>query len=229
MVSLRRIFSLLLCLCFLAAPVQGANDEKYVALTFDDGPSGRYTRQLLDGLKERNVKATFLLCGYRVRQYPQETQRIAEEGHEIGLHGYSHKNMQQLSRREIAQELMDTESLLPENCRVRFFRPPGGCCSDAVRQVAEARKLSILQWSVDPRDWDSQDASAIEKAVIQHVADGDVILLHDMSDSSVTAALRIIDHLSEQGYHFVTASELAALRGVIPKPGKSYSSFPAAI
>ena len=229
MVSLRRIFSLLLCLCFLAAPVQGANDEKYVALTFDDGPSGRYTRQLLDGLKERNVKATFLLCGYRVRQYPQETQRIAEEGHEIGLHGYSHKNMQQLSRREIAQELMDTESLLPENCRVRFFRPPGGCCSVAVRQVAAARKLSLLQWSVDPRDWDSQDASTIEKAVIQHVADGDVILLHDMSDSSVTAALRIIDHLSEQGYHFVTASELAALRGVIPKPGKSYSSFPAAI
>ena len=226
MVSLRRIFSLLLCLCFLAAPVQGTNEEKYVALTFDDGPSGRYTRQLLDGLKERSAKATFLLCGYRIREYPQEAQRIADEGHEIGLHGYSHKNMQQLSRREIAQELMDTEALLPQNCRIRFFRPPGGCCSDAVRQVAEARKLSILQWSVDPRDWACQDASAVEKAVMEHVADGDVILLHDMSDSSVTAALRIIDHLTERGYHFVTVSELAALRGVIPKPGKSYSSFP---
>ena len=224
---MRRICSLLCCLCLLTLPVSA--EGKYVALTFDDGPSGRYTRQLLDGLKERNVKATFLLCGYRIREYPQETQRIAEEGHEIGLHGYSHKNMQQLSRREIAQELMDTEALLPQNCRIRFFRPPGGCCSDAVRQVAEARKLSILQWSVDPRDWACQDASAVEKAVMEHVADGDVILLHDMSDSSVTAALRIIDHLSEQGYHFVTASELAALRGVIPKPGKSYSSFPAAV
>lgn len=226
---MRRICSLLCCLCLLILPVSAEGVGKYVALTFDDGPSGRYTDRLLDGLKERGAHATFLLCGYRIKQYPAETQRIIDEGHEIGNHGYSHKNMQQLSRREIAQELMDTEALLPENCRVRFFRPPGGCCNDAVRQVAEARKLSILQWSVDPRDWACQDASAVEKAVMQHVADGDVILLHDMSDSSVTAALRIIDHLSEQGYHFVTASELAALRGVIPKPGKSYSSFPKTI
>lgn len=223
---MRRICSLLCCLCLLTLPVSAEGVGKYVALTFDDGPSGRYTDRLLDGLKERGAHATFLLCGYRIKQYPAETQRIIDEGHEIGNHGYSHKNMQQLSRREIAQELMDTQTLLPENCRVRFLRPPGGCCSDAVRQVAEARNLAVLNWSVDPRDWAVQDPAAIEQAVLKHVSDGDVILLHDMSDSSVTAALRIIDHLSEQGYHFVTVSELAALRGVIPKPGKSYSSFP---
>ena len=223
---MRRICSLLCCLCLLILPVSAEGVGKYVALTFDDGPSGRYTDRLLDGLKERGAHATFLLCGYRIKQYPAETQRIIDEGHEIGNHGYSHKNMQQLSRREIAQELMDTQTLLPENCRIRFLRPPGGCCSDAVRQVAEARNLAVLNWSVDPRDWAAQDPAAIEQAVLKNVSDGDVILLHDMSDSSVTAALRIIDHLSEQGYHFVTVSELAALRGVIPKPGKSYSSFP---
>lgn len=224
---MRRIMGWLLSLLLMAVPVQGADEAKYVALTFDDGPSGHYTRQLLDGLRERGAKATFLLCGYRIRQYPQEAQRIADEGHEIGNHGYSHKNMQELSRREIAQELLDTEALLPPGCHVKFLRPPGGCCSDAVRQVAEARKLAILKWSVDPRDWESHDAAAIEQAVVKNVADGDVILLHDMSDSSVTAAFRIIDQLAAQGYHFVTVSELAALRGVVPKAGVSYSSFPA--
>ena len=222
---MRRICVLLCCLWLLAMPVSAQAGGKYVALTFDDGPSGRYTSRLLDGLKERGAHATFLLCGYRIKEYPTEAKRIVEEGHEVGNHGYSHKNMQQLSRREIAKEIMDTQALLPENCRIRFLRPPGGCCSDAVRQVAEARNLAILNWSVDPKDWAIQDAAAVEQAVVKNVTDGDVILLHDMSDSSVNAALRIIDQLSAQGYQFVTASQLAALRGCIPKAGKTYHHF----
>lgn len=221
---MRKALCLALCLMLAVFPVRSEESTKYVALTFDDGPSGRYTDRLLDGLKERDAKATFLLCGYRIEQYPQEAKRIAEEGHEIGNHGFSHRNMQQLSRREIAQELMDTQALL-EGVNIRFFRPPGGCCSDSVRQVAEARGLAILNWSVDPRDWASQDADAIQREVVRNVADGDVILLHDMSDSSVTAALNIIDQLSAQGYRFVTVSQLAALRGCIPKAGKVYCSF----
>ena len=224
--SLRRLLAILCCLSLLVFPVRARAAGKYVVLTFDDGPSGRYTSRLLDGLKERGARATFLLCGYRIKEYPAEAKRIVEEGHEVGNHGYSHKNMQQLSRREIAQEILDTQALLPEGCRVRFLRPPGGCCSDGVRQVAEARNLAILNWSVDPKDWAIQDAAAIEQAVVKNVTDGDVILLHDMSDSSVTAALRIIDQLSAQGYQFVTASELAALRGCIPKAGRVYSHFP---
>ena len=220
---MRRLLILVCCLALLAMPVSA--EEKYVALTFDDGPSGRYTDRLLDGLKERGAKATFLLCGYRIKEYPAQTQRILEEGHEVGNHGYSHRNMQELSRRQIAQELLDTEALLPENCRIRFLRPPGGCCSDGVRQVAEAKNLAILNWSVDPRDWAMQDIAAIEQAVLKHVTDGDVILLHDMSDSSVTAALHIIDQLAAQGYQFVTASQLAALRGCVPKAGRTYHHF----
>lgn len=220
---MRRFLAFLFCIWLLAVPVSA--EGKYVALTFDDGPSGRYTDRLLDGLKERGAKATFLLCGYRIKEYPAQTQRILDEGHEVGNHGYSHRGMQEMSRRQIAQEILDTEALLPENCRVRFLRPPGGCCSDGVRQVAQARNLAILNWSVDPRDWAVQNAAAIEQAVLKHVTDGDVILLHDMSDSSVTAALHIIDQLAAQGYQFVTASQLAALRGVIPKSGVTYHHF----
>ena len=223
---MRRIFVLLLSFSFLALPARAAYGSKYVALTFDDGPSGKYTRALLDGLYDRGAKATFLLCGYRIKDYPDITQRIFEEGHEIGLHGYSHKNMQTMSRREIAEELITTQSLLPEGCHPAFFRPPGGLSSDAVIQVAQARGLAILHWSVDPHDWERSDTAAIEKTVLKTVSDGDIILLHDMSDSSVRAALDIVDALLKEDYEFVTVSELARLRGLRPKGGTVYTKFP---
>lgn len=219
-----KLLALLLSVSLLAPP--GAR-TKYVALTFDDGPSGRYTAALLDGLYDRGVKATFLLCGYRIQDYPDLTQRIYDEGHEIGYHGYSHKNMQDMSRKAIAQELIDTQALLPQGCRPVFFRPPGGACSDGIRQVAGARNLAILNWSVDPRDWATRDTAAIERAVLRNVRDGDIVLLHDMTASSVQAALDIVDVLLDQGYEIVTVSQLAALRGVDPKPGQVYHRFPA--
>ena len=222
---MRRILSVLLCLALLPLPVQ-AEETKYVALTFDDGPSGRYTRQLLDGLQDRGVKATFFLCGYRVKDYPDIAQRIFDEGHEIGFHGYSHKNMQTMSRRDIAGEIVDTQALLPQGCFPKFLRPPGGCCSDGLRQVAEARQLSILSWSVDPRDWATRDTAAIETAVLKNIKDGDIVLLHDMTVSSVNAALDIVDTLLEEGFEIVTASELARLRNIRLKPGATYTAFP---
>lgn len=223
---MRRILVFLLSLNFLILPTNAAETTKYVALTFDDGPSGRYTRQLLDGLWEREVKATFLLCGYRIKDYPDITQRIFDEGHEIGYHGYTHNNMKEMSRRTVAAEIMDTQALLPENCQPVFLRPPGGCCSDAVRQVAEARMLAILSWSVDPRDWATSDTAAVERAVLKNVKDGDIVLLHDMTVSSVRAALEIVDALKSQGYELVTVSELVKIRGVKLKPGKTYTCFP---
>ena len=223
---MRRIFLCLICLSLVLLPAKGAEDVKYVALTFDDGPSGRFTRQLLKGLEARDVKATFLLCGYRMKQYPELTEQIYEAGHEIGCHGYSHSNMQPMSRRDIAGEIEKMQQLLPEGCTMAFLRPPGGCCSDNVRQVAQARGLAILSWSVDPRDWATRDTLAIENTVLQRVKDGDVILLHDMTASSVKAALDIVDNLKGRGFRFVTASRLAVLRGRKLTPGKTYTCFP---
>ena len=225
---MRRLLALILSVPFLILPVRAAAGSKYVALTFDDGPSGKYTRALLDGLYDRGARATFLLCGYRVKDYPDITQRILDEGHEIGCHGYSHDPMKTMSRRQIAQEVMDTESLLPEGCRPAFLRPPGGFRSDAVQQVAEARGLAILHWSVDPHDWEIHDRQAIEQTVLRQVTDGDIILLHDMSTASVEASLNIVDALMKQDYEFVTVSELSRLRGIRPKPGKVYEKFPPA-
>ncbi len=221
---MRRICALFLCISLLAFPVRG-QQAQYVALTFDDGPSGRFTRRLLEGLEERGVKATFLLCGYRMKDDPKTAKRIFEEGHEIGLHGYSHEDMGKMSRKKAAKEIADTYALLPEGCEPVFLRPPGGSSGDGLKQAAKDAGLALLNWSNDPRDWAVRDAGAVQAAVLSGVRDGDVILLHDMSNSSVDAALGIVDSLLAQGFRFVTVSELARIRGITPQPGKTYTCF----
>ena len=222
---LKRLLVLLCGLLLLFLPAQGKQPEKLVALTFDDGPSGRFTQALLDGLAERNVRATFLLCGYRMAQYPTLTARIHQAGHEIGLHGYSHKAMDTMCQRDLYQEIDQTMALLPAGCRASFLRPPGGQSNALTRAAAQSRDLSLLLWSVDPRDWATDDATAVTSAVVCQVRDGDVILLHDMSDSSVKAALDIVDQLMAQGFRFVTASELARARNTQLCPGSTYCRF----
>ena len=222
---MKRLFTFVLCCCVFFFPAQASQGEKLIALTFDDGPSGRFTSQLLDGLAQRGVTATFLLCGYRMEQYPALTQRIYAEGHEIGLHGYSHKALDQMCLRDIRREIDQTMALLPQGCQVQFLRPPGGQCNALTRSAAESRGLSLLCWSVDPRDWASHDAAVIEQQVLCQVRDGDVILLHDMSNSSVEAALAIVDRLLDQGFRFVTASQLAQEKGVALQAGRNYCRF----
>ncbi len=225
---IKQLALLILCCNLLCAPARAAENEKLVALTFDDGPSGRFTRKLLDGLEERGAKATFLLCGYRMEQYPDLTQRIFQEGHEIGLHGYSHRSMGDMCKWDTAQEIRKVLALLPDGCKTTFLRPPGGLCSECIQTVAEEFGLSLLHWSVDPKDWAIHDTKAITNTVISRVRDGDVILLHDMSDSSVEASLEIIDALQGQGFRFVTVSELAQARNTVPAPGAKYTRFESA-
>jgi len=222
---MRRLFAAVLCLILLIFPVKARENTRYVALTFDDGPSGRFTRRLLEGLEERGVKATFLLCGYRMKDYPGLTEKIWKIGHEIGLHGYSHNDMGKMSAATAAKEIQDTLALLPDGCKPVFLRPPGGSSGDGVSKAARKAGLALLNWSVDPRDWATRDAVAVQAAVVDAVQDGDVVLLHDMSDSSVDAALGIVDQLQKQGFRFVTVSELAEIRGVTPQPGQMYCSF----
>lgn len=222
---MKRFFVIILCMSFLFIPARAAAPQKLVALTFDDGPSGRFTRALLDGLDQRSVKATFLLCGYRIKQYPKLTQQIHNAGHEIGLHGYSHKAMDQMCLGDLLREIDDTLKLLPQGCNVQFLRPPGGQCNGVTQNAAKRRQLSLLCWSVDPRDWACHDAAAIQHQVLCQVRSGDVILLHDMSDSSVEAALAIVDKLLAQGFQFVTVSELAEATGTNLQPGVIYCRF----
>ena len=197
-------------LCLLAAlavllPRGHAAEPRCVALTFDDGPSGALTERLLDGLAARGVHATFFLCGYRIDLYPELAARIAAEGHETGTHGDTHSYFTSMSRAE---------------------RPPGGLYDAAVLQQTACADLPVILWSVDPEDWHVHDADAVTAHILRHAGPGSVILMHDLTDSSVTAALRVIDALQAQGYEFLTVSELAARSGTALTPGQAYCSFP---
>lgn len=222
---MRKLFSLFLALSLFSLPAKAAQ-TKYVALTFDDGPSGRFTRALLEGLEERDVTATFFLCGYRLETYGDLACSIRAGGHEIGLHGYSHDPMADLSAAAITSELQQTKDLLPKNCLVNLLRTPGGQQTDAVCQAARDAGVAIVHWSLDPKDWATRNAALIEQRVLSEIRDGDVILMHDMTDSSVQAALSLVDQLKSRGYQFLTVSQLAMLRLTHLESGQRYGSFP---
>ena len=224
---MRRIICMALLCCLLALPVCAAGEERYLALTFDDGPSGRFTSRLLDGLAEREVRATFFLCGYRVEQYPELTARIAREGHEIGTHGYAHKFFSALSAKDVCCDLERAQRCIEDagGGQPTLLRPPGGIYDSKVLQQSVCADLPVVLWSVDPEDWRRSDSGAVAADIIREAKNGDVILLHDMSDSSVDAALRVIDELTAQGFRFVTVSELAALSGTQLQGGQVYHRF----
>ena len=221
---MRRGVTLLLLFALLIPRVQ-AEAPKYVALTFDDGPSGKYTQRLLEGLEQRGVKATFFLCGYRLETYGELAKEIRSQGHEIGLHGYSHDDLGTMRQQEIRKELETTRAMLDSCPVVNLLRAPGGSLSQNVFAAAKAEGLAVLQWSVDPEDWATRDADTICRRVLSAVSDGDVILLHDMTDASVDAALRIVDSLTAEGYRFLTVSQLAMLRLTHLRGGQRYDSF----
>lgn len=200
----------------------------YIALTFDDGPSGAITEKLLDGLAARNVKATFFLCGYRIEKFPEIAQRMAEEGHELGLHSNRHDYMQHMTKEEALDDLAECQSILTESTGVsaRLFRPPGGLYSQALLAASRELGLSVVFWSVDPHDWDKEKSAQVLPYLLSHASAGDIILMHDLTEHSVSAALSFIDTMYAKGYEFCTVSELAALSGETLSPGTYYNRFP---
>ena len=205
-----------------AKTVAVPEDEiKYVALTFDDGPSPRCTPQLLDGLKARDVRATFFVVGCQVEKDPDIVVRMAAEGHQVGNHSYDHKELGKLSVREAAEDMEKNDVLLRRllGAGDYWVRPPYGLLSESERQ---ALAVPVIGWSLDTEDWKSKNAEKILDILYRQVSDGDIILLHDRYLNSVSAALQAIDHLQQQGYRFVTVSELLALRGIEAAPGVTY-------
>ncbi len=207
--------------------VQASDQPKYIALTFDDGPSGHFTADLLDGLAQRGVKATFFLCGYRVEQFPRLTARIAQEGHEIGVHGDKHKLFSNMTTAEVCADLAAAMQRLQEATgeRPTLLRPPGGCYDlDVLRQTG-CSDLPVILWSLDVQDWNQSSSADIAGGVERQAKSGDIVLLHDTKESSVKAAFKIIDDLEARGFEFVTVSELAYLSCTELKPMTSYRSF----
>ena len=196
-----------------------------VALTFDDGPHRSNTARLLEGLALREADATFFLVGSRVPGCEDLIREMAAAGHQVGVHTYDHVVAAELSRRDFDLQVGKTRALLTEILGAGEFwlRPPYGIVDRSVERWADG---PLILWSVDPEDWRDRDTDRIVAAVLEHVEDGDIILMHDIYESSVDAALRIVDALSERGYIFVTVEQLMDLRGVEPECGVCYRALP---
>ena len=208
-----------------ALPAAAAEERKYLALTFDDGPRRETTPVLLDGLAQRGVHATFFIVGTRVEGREDILLRMAAEGHQIGLHTRNHKVLDGLTAAELEAEvegLADTLTALVGE-REFMLRPPYGKTGSTLLKWT---KRPIILWSVDPEDWADHDVERQAAAILEKVKDGDIILLHDIYHASVETALRVVDALLAEGYCFVTVEELFALRGMEPELGMEYRSLP---
>lgn len=188
---------------------ESIQEKPRIAITFDDGPSAAHTPELLDGLKERGVKATFFLIGKNIEKADnsQIVKRMHEEGHLIGNHTYNHVEITKVSNEEAYQEIMITNEVIQNitGQAVEYMRPPFGLWQKELEQKIHV--LPVL-WSIDPLDWATENVDEIVNKVVTEAQENDIILLHDCYDSSVNAALRIIDLLTEEGFEFVTVDEL---------------------
>ncbi len=196
-----------------------------VALTFDDGPREATTGPLLDGLALREVPATFFLVGSRIGGNEDLVRRMAAEGHQIGVHTFDHVALKGLSRRDFDLQVGKTRAVLADLLGEGEFwlRPPYGLIDQAAASWAGG---PLILWSVDPEDWKDHDVDRIVAAVVEHVSDGDIILMHDIFASSEEAALRVVDALLAKGYCFVTVEQLMEQRGAAPEAGARCRAFP---
>ncbi|MDO5349202.1 MAG: polysaccharide deacetylase family protein [Lachnospiraceae bacterium] len=185
--------------------IQGS--AKTIALTFDDGPHKIWTPVLLDGLKERGVKVTFFLMGENIPGNEEIVKRMQSEGHLIGNHSYRHIQLTRAGMEETCQAFERTGQMIEEltGTRPQYVRPPYG---DWNEELECRTNLTTVLWNVDSMDWSYQNRNRIVSKVCREVEDGDIILMHDIFQSSQEAALDIIDCLLAEGWQFVTVDEL---------------------
>ncbi|WMX43687.1 polysaccharide deacetylase family protein [Streptomyces roseicoloratus] len=185
---------------------------KCIALTFDAGP-GKDTPRLLDILKEKEVPATFFLLGKKhVERYPQVVKRIADEGHEVANHTWTHRILTDLDAAEIRDELSRTQDAIARitGRKPTLMRPPQGRTDDAVSDVSRELGLAQILWSVTAKDYSTEDTALIRQRVLDQAHGDGIILLHDIYDGTVPAVPGIIDELKRRGYTFVTVPQLLA-------------------
>lgn len=186
---------------------------KRIALTFDDGPHENYTAEILSILQEYGIKATFFVVGQNAKEHSSLLQQVAEAGHEIGNHTYTHPKLKEQNAESFSCELEKTRAVIESITGISpsLFRPPEGFREGVIKTVAKEQGYQMVLWSVDTEDWRGLSAERIEAAIMKDVKDGSIILCHDyvVGQSHTPEALRrVIPQLLEEGYEFVTVSEL---------------------
>lgn len=220
-----RALSLIISFCFILSPIVSAteinypvyksksNEEKKIALTFDDGPHPKKTKEIIKILEKYGVTATFFVVGVNVKNYPKAMEALIESGYEIGNHTYSHKLLKNADKTHIKDEIGKTEIEIIKNGseKTKLIRPPCGEYNDNLIDISLENDYKIVLWNIDTRDWAHTKKDDIVKIVLSQIKGGDIILFHDYisgKNDTVEALESIIPSLLEQGYEFVSVSEL---------------------
>lgn len=198
---------------------RGANCPR-IALTFDDGPNPEFTSDILDILKDKQVKAAFFMVGRHVEKYPDVAKRVFNEGHDIGNHTYTHRNLVPAARKTIIKEIDQTDEVMIRvlGIKTRLFRPPRGIIPNAARKLIVEMGYKIILWTVSAKDWRGSSPKTIARRVKRHINPGGVILFHDSGSlirsegaergNTVAALPLVIDDLRRIGYEIVPLTQM---------------------
>lgn len=195
--------------------------DKVIAFTFDDGPS-KYTLEIMDILDEYDSKATFFEVGYMIRNNKEIVKEVVNRGFEVGNHTTDHSNLRKLSYDKVKTKINDNNSLFYEitGKNMSYLRPPYGNLNDNVKRIVD---VPIIKWSVDSRDWESRNKDKIVSLVKSTVKDGDIVLFHDLYQSTKEAIEVLVPDLISEGYRIVSVSELFNLKNIALEPQKVYN------
>ena len=200
-----------------ASAVKTQEPIKRIVLTFDDGPHPKQTRQILEVLDKYQIKATFFVIGVNAKQYPGIVREVLDRGHEIGNHTYTHSHAAGLDKATLERQILDCEKeiFLQSGRSPNLFRPPEGALNDDMRTVIRELGYTNVLWNLDTLDWAHTPPEQIADYVVNNAKNGDIILMHDYigANSPTVEALEIfIPKLIEQGFTFVTVSELLSYK-----------------
>jgi peptidoglycan/xylan/chitin deacetylase (PgdA/CDA1 family) len=201
---------------------QADTTKPMIALTYDDGPS-KNTSTIVETLKKYDSVATFFVVAERISYFPDSFKSAYENGNEIASHTYAHTMLNKLSASEIKEEIDKANKEIKKYIGIpaALLRPPGGNISDTVRETVDS---PMILWSVDTEDWSNRNTATTTSRALANPEDGDIILMHDLYETTAAAADKIASSLINDGFQLVTVSELIAARGGAEN-GKAYFSF----
>jgi peptidoglycan/xylan/chitin deacetylase (PgdA/CDA1 family) len=198
-------------------------NKPMIALTFDDGPGyNKASNSILDTLEKYNAKATFFMVGKNAASLPANVKRKAALGMELGNHTWNHAHygsgVEPSDIKKASNAVFNVCGQYPT-----AFRSPGGMTTGTIKSECKKEKMPIYYWSIDTQDWMSRDADKVYHKVLNSVKDGDIILMHEIYNSTAEAVKRMVPKLQEKGYQLVTCRELMyAKTGKAPVPGVEY-------
>lgn len=191
------------------------NEKKLLVLTFDDGPS-KYTTELLDFLESTNTPATFFLLGEQAEKYPDIVLQESLNNL-VCIHSYTHKFFTKISKEEVLEQVNKTSNIIQDITSItqKYIRVPYGILNDNVKETLKEVNLENVLWTVDSLDWKFKNKEQVVEYIKQNTTGNDIILMHDILQSSIDAAKEIITYYNEQGYKFVTIDEFLKIKEIV--------------